>query len=590
MRRNNVRGLVAAAMVAIMTPALTYAKAVVSGEIVAGKWTRLAAQRHIDDLERQGTPGFAYVFDEARAGQAIAFIETLSHTKGQWASRFNGHDARIHLELWEKFIVSEIFGWRAADGTRRYRRAYIEVARKNGKTTLAAAIANLLFFMDRPREFGPEIYFGATKQEQAALGWREAKMQIDRNPALAKRIRSYASKQYIIQLDDPAARMRPLGQDSNTEDGLNPHGYIIDEYHAHPTSSLLDVLESGTGARRQPLGVIITTAGLDKSGPCYTQEHALAERILTRTTTTIPEDCFAIIYTLDDGDDYTDPSVWIKANPNLGVSVKPEFLTSRVRLALESPAKANEVRTKNFNVWTQSAKRWITDERWMASADPVDESILLHRRCFLAMDLSSSIDITALCAAFPPTEEDPKWRLIWRFFIPDENLIEREQKDKVPYSVWVREGLVIATPGNVIDYDWVEQEIRDLAEKFEVVEVPYDPWKAQEIVNHLTEDGLTMVPVKQGYNPMATYTDAFERLVLAKAIAHGGNDVARWMMGCVELKSDRQGNVMPMKPERDKSGKRIDGIVAAIMAVGRGVVNENANPASVYNDRGIISI
>lgn len=579
----------AAILAILMTPALTYAKAVLSGEIVAGKWTRLAAQRHIDDLKRQKAAEFPFIFDEKRAEFAIAFIEQLTHTKGEWAVRKTVDEAKIKLELWEKFIVSELFGWRKADGTRRYRRAYIEVARKNGKTTFAAAIANLLFFADRPEEAGPEIYFGATKQEQAALAWREAKMQIERNPTLAKRIRSYASKQFIVKLGDPAARMRPLGRDSKTEDGLNPHAYVIDEYHAHPDSSLLDVLESGTGARRQPLGIIITTAGLDKSGPCFLQEHALAERILERSKGAVPEDCFAIIYALDDGDDFTNPAVWMKPNPNLGVSVDPEFLASRVQLALASPAKANEILTKNFNVWTQAATRWITDEKWIACGGEVDEAALLGRRCFLAMDLSSSIDITALCAVFPPIEAGEKWKMFWRFFIPEENLIERERRDEVDYTLWVKQGLVIATPGNVIDYDWVEQEILVLAERYEIVEVPYDPWKAQEIVNHLMAEGLTMVPIRQNYNPMAGFSDAFERKVLAGEVAHGGNPVARWMMSCTEVKSDRQGNFMPMKPLRDRTGKRIDGIVAAIMALGRGVVNENAD-STIYAERGVLSV
>lgn len=587
MGRTDAR-LVALALVVAMHPVTAYAHDVLEGRVVACRYVKLACRRHMADLKRQSTASFPYHFDEARADHAIAFVEQLRHTKGKWASRYGGRDTRIRLEPWQKFHIGSIFGWRRIDGTRRFRRAYIEVARKNGKTTEGAAIANYVFFADRPREEGPEIYFAATKQEQAALGWREAQMQILAHPTLAKLAKVYESKQIITMRSTKAARMRPLGRDSKSEDGLNPHFALIDEYHAHPDGSLIEVLESGMGARRQPLTLIITTAGTNMMGPCYQQEHTMAIGILEGSIGVIPEDTFAIIYTLDQGDDWTDPDVWIKANPNLGVSVNPEYIESRVKLALASPAKQNDIKTKNLNVWTQAATRWITDERWLACKGSYTEDDLLGRRCVMAFDLSSTTDLTAIVLAFRPTKPGERWRFVYRFFMPEENLLEREREDKVPYTQWAEQGLIITTPGNIIDYDFIEQEICALGVRYVIDEIVYDPWKAQEIVNHLSSQ-FTMVQCAQRYNPMAPYSDTFEKKVLAREVEHDGNPIIRWMIACTEVKSDRQGNIMPMKPRRETTGKRIDGVVASVMALGRGVVLVEAEP-SAYEERGLLTI
>lgn len=584
-------------MTAVVRPEVLYAQKVLSGEIVACRYVKLACQRHLNDLERQDTEGFPYHFDGVRADHAIAFIEQLRHVEGPNASTIGGRDNRITLELWEKFFVGNVMGWRRADGTRRFRHVYFEVARKNAKTTLAAALANYVFWADRPEDPGCQIYFGATKQEQAALAWRIARLQIERHPVLKNKAKTYESKQYIVKtqlngkgrsVSDWSSRMRPLGQDSKTEDGLNPSMAIIDEYHAHLTSEILDVLESGMVARLQPLTLILTTAGSNFNGPCYQVERPLAIGILQRSLQPIPEDVFAMIYTLDEGDDFTDPACWIKANPNLGVSVLQTHLESRVNIALASPARARDVQTKNFNIWLQHILRWIKDDEWMACDSPVDEKALMGRHCTLAFDLSTNTDLTAICAAFPPVAENDLWRLFWRFFMPMNNLLKREQEDKVPYTEWVRMGLLIPTDGDVVDYDYIEQEIRILGQNYLVDEIAYDPFKAGEVVNHLSTE-FQMVEVAQRPKPMAIYTDIFERIVKKRGMAHGGNPIARWMMTCTEMKSDRQGNIMPMKPRRETSGKRIDGIVAAIMAVGRGSIAQEAF-VSAYDKHGVRSL
>lgn len=585
-------------MSAAIRPELAYARAVQSGKIVACKLVKQAAARFEEDLTRQDTKSFPYHFDAYRADHAIAFIEQLRHVEGPSASTHGGRDNRIKLELWQKFFVGNIFGWRRQDGTRRFRHCYFEVARKNAKTTLAAGIANVIFWADRPEDPGCQVYFGATKQEQAALAWRIARLQIERHPILKTKGKTYESKQYIVKtrLDgkgrpqsDWSARMRPLGQDSKTEDGLNPSLAIVDEYHAHQTSEILDVLESGMMARLQPLTIILTTAGTNFEGPCYQVERPLAVGILEKVLQPIPEDVFAMIYTLDEGDDWADPKVWIKSNPNLGVSVYPAQLESRVQIALAAPARARDVKTKNFNIWLQTMSRWIADDVWMKGACAFSEASLEGRHCTVGLDLSTNTDLTAVALAFPPANEGEPWKLIWRLFMPLDNLLERERQDKVPYTEWARTGLVIPTDGDTVDYDYIEQEIRVLGEKYLIDEIAFDPFKAGEVVAHLGSE-FVMVSTAQRYNPMAMYSDIFERLVRKGELAHGGHPILRWMMSCTEVKADRQGNIMPMKPRRETSGKRIDGIVAAIMAVGRASIAAGPEGESVYDQRGIISL
>lgn len=572
------------------TPGYTaeqYIEDVQSGKVVACKWVKLAVQRHVADLKRVEDPDFPYHFDEAQATRAIEFIQQLKHTKGEWANP-RKHNPQIRLESWQQFIVWNIFGWRDAEGYRRFNKVYLEVARKMGKTTFAAAISNYCYLMDRPKEIGPEVYAIATKKDQAKIVWAEAERQLQAHPFLRTKVRTYKQSSTIV-IPGTAAQFRPLGQDSDTEDGLNPHCVIVDEYHAHPDNTMINVMESGMGARRQPLTLIITTAGFNKNSACYQEEHTLTKQILAGELEPKPENYFGIIYTLDEGDDWTDPDVWIKSNPNLGVSVSWKYIEDRVQIALHSPRKQNDVKTKNLNIWTQAETRWIDGDVWDRGKAQFAEQKLEGRPCYVGVDLSASQDITAVVLDFPPIEPGEKHKQLYRFFIPGDNIIEKTRKDKVPYDIWIERGLVIATPGDVVDYDFIEQTIYQDAERFEILEIAYDPWKAQEIVNHITDAGFTMIPVYQRYSGMAAFTDAFEKAVLGAQIQHGGNPVMQWMISCTEVKSDRQGNIMPMKPQRDKTGKRIDGVVASIMAYGRAVANHGEN-GSVYDQRDLIVI
>jgi len=566
--------LLLAAMVIAMPEytAQQYIDDVVSGRQVACKWVRLAVERHLRDLGRVGKEeGFPYYFDEAQAKRVIDFKQQLRHIEGEWADP-RRHDTRLRLEPWQQFKDWVLFGWRRPGGYRRFTKAYIAVARKNGKTTDAAATADYCFVADRPREIGAQVYCVATKRDQAKIAWDYAQRMLHANPVLRDRVHLYRQSSTVVLLGSPA-RMKPLGQDSDTEDGLNPHFTLVDEYHAHPDNSMVEVMASGGAARQQPLIYIITTAGFDKSRACYQEEHLLAERTLSGVLRPAPENFFCLIYTLDEGDDWTDRNVWVKANPNLGVSVSWQYLEERVQEALHSPAKQNKVKTKHFNIWTQAENRWLTDEVWAACGKaPVEEEKLKGRRCVVGIDLSATQDITAAVYCFLPETPGGTYEFLYRFFIPEDTVVERERKEQVPYTQWIEQGLVLTTPGDAVDYDKVEQKILDeAATKFRVLEIAFDPFKAQEIVNHFQNAGFQMVAIRQGFPGMSGPTDTFEKMVLARRVAHGGHPVMAWMMSCTEVKNDSHDNKIPVKPDRRKSAKRIDGTVASIMALSRAV-------------------
>lgn len=554
--------------------AAQYIQDVQTGDQVACKWVKLSIQRHLNDLKRAEAedPDFPFYYNEKAARRVIDFKQELHHTQGPWANP-RMHDTRLRLEPWQQFIDSMIFGWLSReDDCRRFTRVYIEVGKKNGKTTNAAATANYCFFVDKPREIGPEVYCVATKKAQAEKAWDEIDRQIQRHPALERKTKVYVQKSTIV-IPGTAARVKMLGKDSKTEDGMNPHFVLVDEYHAHPDNSMLEVMESAMMARQQSLVYIITTAGFNKNSACYQEEHLQAEKVLEGSLNPAPENFFCIIFTLDEGDDWTDPKVWIKANPNLGVSIIWKKFEGRIKQAIITPEKQNKIKTKNLNIWTEAETRWMEQDTWNKCSFKVDSEALAGRPCYVGMDLSASQDITAVVLCFPPQSAGERYQFLYRFFIPEDNIIKREQRDKVPYSYWIEKGLVITTPGNSIDYDFIEQTILEDGGIYEIREIGFDPWKSHEIVNHLMNEGFTMVPIRQSYYGMAQPTDIFEKKILALMVAHGGNPVMNWMISCTEMKSDRQDNKMPMKPQREKTGKRIDGVVASIIAIGRAVMN-----------------
>ena len=535
-----------------------YISDVLSGKVVVCTFVKQAVQRHVNDLKRSKTKKYPYRFDEELAIKSIKFAQLLKHSKGKWA-RDNQY---LKLEPWQQFLKWVIHGWvRKSTGDRRFRKAYIEVARKNGKTTFAATEALDLFFLDN--EEGSEIYTAATKRDQARICWTEVSSMAKKQPSLKDRIDILNNSSTIRKKGDISV-IKALGADSDTEDGLNPLMGIIDEYHAHKTADMVNILESGMGSRTQPLLEIITTAGTNQNGPCYQEERTLAVNTLNGSG---PEDYFCIIYTLDKEDNWSDPAVWIKANPNLGVSVFTDYLESRVKMALASPRKQNDVKTKNFNVWTNARTAWITSEIWDACGGEIIAADLIGRKAYGAFDLSFSVDLSAFALAFPPIGEEKQYQLLLKFYMPADVIQEKTIEDRVPYELWRQQGWITATPGNIIDHDFIEQDIKDACDLYDVIKIGYDPWKASQVVTRLKNEGLELVVVRQGYATMSPFAKNFETLLRAKKINHGINPVLSWNMSCTTLQQDSSENIKPVKPER-KTGKRIDGIVATIMALG----------------------
>ena len=535
-----------------------YAEQVVAGKVVAGSAVRAACERHLRDLAAQPARGF--YFDEKAAAHAIEFFSYLKHSKGEWAGE------RFTLEAWQCFIVGCLFGWMEKTGVRRFTHAYIEVPRKNGKSTLAAGVGLYLFAADG--EPGAEVYTAGTKRDQARIPHGEAIRMVKKSRSLRQRIRIRRDN---LSIEGTASKYEPLGADQGTDDGLNPHGAIIDELHAHKTSGVVDVLTSALGARRQPLIFRITTAGYDQYSVCR-EEHEHSEAVLNRT---IEDDSwFAYIATIDEGDNWASPKSWRKANPNYGVSVRPSYLRDECARAKQMPSRQNTFRRLHLDEWTAQEERWIPLEMWDATAGIVEPAKLRARECYGGLDLSSTTDLTAFLLDFPPEEDGGLQPVLPFFWLPGDDLVERSKRDRVPYDQWVREGLIQLTEGNVVDYDAVRKEINRLGELYDIREIAFDRWGAHQVSQDLDADGFTVVPMGQGYVSMSPPTKEFEKLVLSARICHGGHKVLRWMADCVTVRRDPHDNMKPVKPDRRKSSKRIDGIVALIMALDRAIRHE----------------
>ncbi|SUW04316.1 terminase large subunit [Brachyspira pilosicoli] len=584
-----------------------YINKVINKELPVCQAAFLAVKRHLDDIEKSKNNDYPFYFDEDEAKRPITFIQSLVHTKGEWANH------NIILESWEQFIIASIFGWRRKENKlRRYKKAYVQVSRKNGKTTFASGIGNYCFFCDSPAEAGVEIYYIATKKDQAKIAWSESERQIRKAKALNKEAITYKQTSTITKKKDTASKSKPLGQDSNTEDGLNPHLVIVDEYHAHPDNELLNVLESGMGARRQPLTFIITTAGFDKTSVCFS-EYEYAKQILQGSLNN--DEYFCIIYEPDNIKD-----IWIfmseykeklnnnqntqeqeelinniifQANPNINISVKDSYLKSRLFEGLDKPAQRTDILTKNLNVWTQASEVWISSDRWLKSYLHQNLNIneLKGKRACIGLDLATTRDIAAYVLCFDTVDNDP-YILLPRFFMPKENIRQRSKEDRVPYELWASQGLITLTNGDIIDFDIIESSILQDAKDFEIIEIAYDPWKAIEIITHLESEGFKMQQVRQSFavGGLSEGTSLFEKTIDERKLLHGNNPVLNWMISCCEVKTDGRDNYLPVKPDRRRSYKRIDGVVASIMALHRVIKNHFEDTKSIYESEGVFSL
>lgn len=548
-------------------PAELYAEQVRSGEILVCEYVRLAVERYYADLDRALDMG--RYFDKKAAMRAIRFIEKLKHTKGEWAGQ------RFRLEPWQQFVLWNIFGWKNADGTRRFRYAYIEIARKNGKTALSAGVGLYMLFADG--ESRPEVYSAATVKDQAKICFSDA-VEIVKATDLKNYLTPYRNS---IVYELKGGMMKPLSSDYGTHDGLNPSCGIIDEFHAHKDSGMFDVIKSAFGARRQPLMFIITTAGFDKSGVCY----AYRENVI-KVLRGVNEDdsLFGIIYTLDDKSEWDDPKMWIKANPNLGVSLSADYLADQVKDAKNRPEAVRNVMTKNVDLWVDAERTWILDDVWQKCIGTTATVDLKGCACWGGLDLSNVSDITAYVLLF---HENDRFQLLPYFWIPEEKMLEKIRKENINYDKWVATGYVTVTPGNVIDYDFVKAHILRIVADYDLRTSAYDRWNSSQTIIDLQNEGMECNPFGQGYGSMSAPTKEFEKLVLTGKIEHFGNPVLRWMLASTLVKTDPAGNI---KPDKEKSTQKIDGIVASIMALGEWMTAQANDESNPYENRGLLTL
>jgi len=509
-----------------------------------------------------------YTFDEIAAETAVLFFETaLVHSKGEWAG-----DQFVLQEWQARDIVRPLFGWKREDGTRRYRIAYIEVPRKNGKSTLAAGLALLLLTNDG--EPGAEVYSAAADREQAAIVFEEAKAMVEASPELSEICDPYKRS---ITVPSTRSLYRVLSRDAFTKHGLNAHGVVFDEVHAQPDRELWDVLKTSMAARRQPLMVAITTAGFDKDSLCA-ELHDYAKKVLDGTVD--DPSFFAYIAAADPEDDWQSEDTWAKANPGLGVTVKLEYLREEAKRAAEIPAYENTFKRLHLDLWTEQETRWLAIDTWDKCADEVEAEALAGRTCYAGLDLASTNDLAAFVLDFPDGEDPEIHDVLAWFWIPRENVLAKIKRDGVRYDVWIKQGLIAATEGDVIDYKAIEMRIDEVAQRFNIKEVAYDRWGATEMIQRLHDSGMNVIPFGQGFASMSPATKAFEKLLLSKRIRHGGNPVLRWMAGNVVVRQDPAGN---LKPDKSKSKNKIDGIVAMIMALDRATRKDDQGKRSAYD-------
>ncbi len=566
----------------VSDPVTQYALDAVEGRVITGRLVRLACERHLRDLDTGWRRGLKW--DPETGQHAIDFFRFCQHSKGRWAGSV------VELSPWQQFRIGSVFGWKLKDEEtgqwiRRFTVAYNEVARKNGKSTEAAGVG--LYLLDADGEQGAEIYSAATKKDQARIVWDEAARMVKKSPALAKRIKVLPGKGNM-HVPDTESKWEPLGADADNLDGLNPHGSIIDELHAHRTREVWDVLESALGARLEPLIWVITTAGFNQTGICYEVRSYAIEVLEGRVNGPAADRWFVYIATIDEGDDPFDERVWVKANPNLGVSVRLDYLREKADKAKNIPAAQNNFLTKHLNVWTQQASRWISLDLWDANADLVVEEKLAGRTCYGGLDLASVSDMVAWVMVFPGDDDPEAVDILARFWCPEARLHDRANRYRDQYQAWARSGLLTPTPGEAIDYAFVKAKILEDAQRFRLVDLNVDRlFQAHQLANELMDEGLTVVGMGQGFLSMAAPMKEFERRLLARKLHHGGNPVLRWMAGNVAVKKDPAGN---LKPDKATSQGKIDGIVALVMALDRAMRHQGNSGGSVYEERGLVSL
>ena len=513
-------------------------------------------------------------YDKAKADRAVKFIENLCHTKGKWAGK------RFWLLPWQEQLIRDIFGIVKPDGYRLFRTAFVEICKKVGKSELAAAVALYLLYADN--EPSAEVYGAAADRQQASIVFDVARQMVEMSPALLKRSKLMTATKRIVNYGN-SGYYQVLSAEVGGKHGFSVSGLVFDEIHTQPNRQLYDVLTKGSSdARQNPLHFIITTAGTDRHSIAY-ELHTKAVDILEGRR--VDPTFYPVVYGLKDDEDWEDEANWYKVNPSLGYTVDIERLRDAYREAKQNPADEVTFKWLRLNMWVSSTVAWIPDAIFMKGNEEIDLAALEGRDCYGGLDLSSTGDITALVLMFPPRDEDEKYILLPFFWVPEETIPQRVKAASVPYDIWERQGYLLSTEGNVIHYDFIEKFINDLAEKYHIVEIAVDRWNATQMIQNLEGDGFTMVPFGQGFASMSGPTKDFYRLLMEGQIIHGGHPVLRWMAGNVVVDTDPAGNI---KVTKAKSKEKIDGIVAAIMALDRCIRNQTEPQGSVYDERGLL--
>lgn len=564
-----------------------YARDIVNGRIIACAYVKQACKRHLDDLERSKTDkSWGYRFSPEAAERAPRFIQLLVHTKGEWAKK-PVNERRIVLEPWQQFIHCVLYGWlRRSDKKRRFRLAYVEVPRKNGKSIIAAGNALYTFCADG--EYGAEVYCGATTEKQAWEVFKPARQMALALPSLRS---AFALGVCAKKIERPDGSVfEPVIGDPG--DGSSPHCAVVDEYHEHDGPELFDTMQTGMGAREQPLIFVITTAGSNIAGPCK-DLHDDVVKILAGTVT--DDEVFGIIYTIDEGDDWTDPAVLVKANPNIGVSVKHDYLISQQQRAMRNPRYANIFKTKHLNIWVNASSAFFNYEHWKASEDlSLRIEDFAADDCYPSLDLASRLDVCSVVKVFSRTIDSKLHYYVFsNHYLPEETIFDPDQKNTKLYQQWVETvwpnsggSALMPTDGAEVDFTEIGDELIRFAEGNLVREVPHDPWGSVQLAQQLTEAGMTTVKIPQQVAHLSPPMREIEAALKAGRLHHDGNPVLNWMISNVTAKEDANENVFPRK---DKPDQKIDGAVALIMGVGRAMLAVEAfDPFEDFNEEDFI--
>ena len=584
----------------ILTEINLYCSNVLSGVVPACKWTKAAAKRHLDDLQRAKTEDFEYTFDEAKAARAVMFTELCPHVKGEWAVK----KLTLQLGVWQKFIIGSVFGWVSKDtGYRRFKTVYVEVPRKNGKTTILAPPA--LYCLGADEEEGGELYSAATVRDQAKIVWNIAKRMVEKSAGLRGRFGIETSAHSIYQSSTDSS-FKALSSEGHTFDGFNVSFAAVDELHAHPTREIYDVLETGMGSRMQPILWSITTAGSNRAGICY-EVRTYLTKILNKTLmdndglgypvkgdTHVDETFFGIIYTIDDDDDPMSEIAWKKANPNYGVSVNPEQLKRMASKALKMPAAMSNFLTKHLNVWVNADMAWMNMVAWNKCADPnLVEDEFKRDPFFGGADAASVSDLATYARVYtrnlpwlnPETEQLERKTHYYAFvdcFLPSETI---EAEGNEHYAGWELEGYIEKMNGRTIDQDEFEKHIRASTKRGRFQELAYDPWQLKAMAGRFEKEKVNIFEFRQNAGNYTSVMNAMETLVLEGRLHTNDNPVLNWAISNVV--SHRTGrNKEYQVPTKEKESDKIDPAVALLMALSRAILASEKR-TSVYESRGV---